>query len=310
MANDGYPSNPLSIATYAVIGNAISTHSSKTIGAHGISVAGAALIDDETAEDQRTTLGLGNAATKTVDAANGVCGLDSGGKIPSGNLPSGIDVKVLADGADATPGYLSDKCDGTTLEVNTSTHVMRVKALGIADAQIATAAAIAWTKINKSGSAPGDVGAQASSSELTSLAGLSTVGILKRTGTGTHSILTSNTTGEDGLAGRITVATVTTDQTPGAADCGKIYENTGAGALVTLTLPSTPTTGTQFIAVCQNVNGIKFQCPASTTVTVGTTVSSSAGYTQSTAIGSSVTLVYIGSNKWVAIAVTGTWTTA
>lgn len=275
-----------------------------------ITAAGAALNDDADAAAQRNTLGLGDSATKNVDVANGVCGLDSGGKIPSGKLPSGIDVKVLADGADSTPGYLSDKCDGATLEVNTSTHVMRVKALGIADAQVATAAAIAWTKINKSGAAAGDVGAQPSSSELTSLAGLSTVGVIKRTGSGTHSILATNTPGEDGLAGRMTVATVTTGQSPAAADCGKVYENTGAGALVTLTLPSTPTTGTQFIAICQNANGIKFQCPASTTVTVGTTVSSSAGYTQSTAIGSSVTLVYIGSNKWVAIAVTGTWTTA
>ena len=155
--------SPVSVSSNALIAFSITTHAAITTGVHGITAAGAALIDDATAADQRTTLGLGDAATKTVGAANGVCGLDSGGKIATGNLPSGIDVKVLADGTDSTPGYLSDKCDGTTMEVNTSTHTMRVKALGIADAQVATAAAIAWTKISKSGAAAGDVGAQASS---------------------------------------------------------------------------------------------------------------------------------------------------
>jgi hypothetical protein len=302
--------NPVSVSSNALIALSITNHAALTTGVHGITSAGAALIDDADAAAQRTTLGLGDSATKTVNAANGVCGLDSGGKIPSGNLPSGIDVKVLADATDSTPGYLSDKCDNSTLEVDATAHAMRVKALGIADAHIATTAAIAWTKISKSGAAPGDVGAQASNAELTSLAGLSTIGVVKRTGTATHSSLPTNTPGEAGLAGKRTVSVVTTDQTPTVTDSDTLYQNTAAGALVTVTLPSSPTVGTTFTAVVQNANGIKFQCPASTTVWVGTTQSSSAGYTQSTANGSSITLVCINSTTWAAVAVTGTWTTA
>jgi len=45
-----------------------STHSALTTGAHGITAAGAALLDDATAADQRTTLGLGTAATQASSA--------------------------------------------------------------------------------------------------------------------------------------------------------------------------------------------------------------------------------------------------
>jgi hypothetical protein len=43
--------------------------------------AGRALLDDADAAAQRSTLGLGDAATKTVDAASGVAGLDANSRI-------------------------------------------------------------------------------------------------------------------------------------------------------------------------------------------------------------------------------------
>ena len=48
--------------------SAVSTHSALTTGAHGITAAGAALLDDADAAAQRTTLGLGTAATQASSA--------------------------------------------------------------------------------------------------------------------------------------------------------------------------------------------------------------------------------------------------
>jgi len=48
--------------------SAVSTHSALTTGAHGITAAGAALLDDADAAAQRTTLGLGTAATQASGA--------------------------------------------------------------------------------------------------------------------------------------------------------------------------------------------------------------------------------------------------
>lgn len=53
----------------------------------GVTAAGAALLDDANAAAQRTTLGLGTAATKDAGAAGGVATLDGGGTIPSAQLP-------------------------------------------------------------------------------------------------------------------------------------------------------------------------------------------------------------------------------
>lgn len=93
------------------------------------------------------------------------------------------------------------------------------------------------------------------------------------------------------------------------ANTSKGYTNTGAGAEVELTLPASAV-GLSYFFIVTDTDGLKIRCPASTTITVGTTVSSAAGYTVSTAIGSTLTIVCYESNKWVAVSVTGTWTTA
>lgn len=71
----GSTSNPHSV-TAAQVGadpagtasSAVSAHAALTTGVHGITAAGAALLDDATAADQRTTLGLGTAATQASSA--------------------------------------------------------------------------------------------------------------------------------------------------------------------------------------------------------------------------------------------------
>ena len=52
--------------------------------------AGRALLDDADAAAQRTTLGLGTAATRDAGSANGVAELDSGGKVPTAQLPASV----------------------------------------------------------------------------------------------------------------------------------------------------------------------------------------------------------------------------
>jgi len=68
------------------------------------------------------------------------------------------DEKVKGSSGDATAGYLDAKVDNSTIEV--SSNALRVKASGILNSHIGAAAAIAWSKISKSGAVAGDVGAE------------------------------------------------------------------------------------------------------------------------------------------------------
>ncbi len=61
--NEGNPVQTSS-AVAAVV--AVTAHSAFTTGVHGISAAGAALIDDPTAADQRTTMGVAYGTTGTT----------------------------------------------------------------------------------------------------------------------------------------------------------------------------------------------------------------------------------------------------
>jgi len=72
---------------------------------------------------------------------------------------STADEKVKADSGDSTPGYLDAKVDDTTIKVDTSNHYLQLKSGGITNTHVNASAAIAWTKISKSGSKISDLDA-------------------------------------------------------------------------------------------------------------------------------------------------------
>ena len=245
------------------------------------------------------------------NVANGYCGLDGSGLVALAQLPASVkDDLVTADSGDVTAGHLDAKVDNATLEVNSTLHVMRVKALGIDNSHIATAAAIAWTKINKTGAVAGDVGAQASDADLSALAGLTGTSVIpERTGAGTWSERSVNASGRDGLAGLRTLVNKSSSDTLTTAQSNVIFENTGAGSQVELTLPAA-SAGLQYTFLVQDTDGIRIRAPASTYIRIGATSSTSAGYVESATQYSCITLVCLNSTNWVATSSVGTWTAA
>ena len=88
----------------------------------------------------------------------------------------------------------------------------------------------------------------------------------------------------------------------------KVLTNEGATAKNYHTLPSAEV-GIQFTFVVQDADGIRVVANTGDTIRLAGTVSGSAGYTESTTVGDSVTLVAINATEWVATSIIGTWST-
>lgn len=93
-----------------------------------------------------TAAQTGAIATTAAGAASGVASLDGSTKIPIAQLPTGTTVTTVAIGNDVR---LSDTRTPT--------------ALSVVDGSVAAAAAIAWSKISKTGAVASDVSATAAS---------------------------------------------------------------------------------------------------------------------------------------------------
>lgn len=106
-----------------------------------------------------------------------------------------------------------------------------------------------------------------------------------------------------------TVIDRTADLTLTAANVGITYTNSGASALVTLTLPAA-VAGMRYRFVCIDADGLKIQAVGSDLIYHGTSVSSAAGSLSSNTIVSTVELVALSGGRWVTFAPTGLWATA
>ena len=91
-----------------------------------------------------------------------------------------------------------------------------------------------------------------------------------------------------------------------SSESGKILTNEGATAKNYHTLP-TAAAGMRFTFICQDSDGIRATANTGDTVRLASSVSGSAGYAESTTIGSSLTLASINATEWIAESITGTW---
>lgn len=93
-----------------------------------------------------------------------------------------------------------------------------------------------------------------------------------------------------------------------AAESNTVLTNEGSTAKNYHTLP-TAVAGYTFTFIVQDVDGLRVTASAGDTINVAGLVSAAAGYTESTVIGSTITLVSINATEWIATSALGTWTT-
>lgn len=91
------------------------------------------------------------------------------------------------------------------------------------------------------------------------------------------------------------------------AEGWKVFTNEGAGGQVVLTLP-TAAAGVHYSFYVQAAQNLRVLAGGADTIRINTLVSISAGYVESSTIGSTITLVAINATEWVALSQLGTWT--
>jgi hypothetical protein len=207
--------------------------------------------------------------------------------------PGDITSIVTATGSGLTGGTTSGAAtlavdpDGSTIEVSVGNKV-QLKALGIMDSHVNASAAIAWSKISKSGAAPGDVGAAATSHNH---AGAD---------------INSGTIDRARLPG-VTIVGMSGDATPATTDKHKNYANLGA-SLRTVTLPEAAEGEGPFWGYVGHSDGVRFAAAAGDRLRVGANVTTAdTGHVDSTTVGSAIEFIAIDATNWVARTVTGTW---
>lgn len=108
------------------------------------------------------------------------------------------------------------------------------------------------------------------------------------------------------LLHQIPIESKTSDYTLVIQDSAKAFNNAGATALVTLTLPDA-NTGYRFSFYVDDADGIRVQAVGNDTIRIGSSVSGTAGSVETTTIGSWLTIESISNAKWVATVATGGW---
>jgi len=93
----------------------------------------------------------------------------------------------------------------------------------------------------------------------------------------------------------------------GNSESRKVFTNEGATAANYHTLPSAAA-GLFYTFVVQDSDGIRVTANTADTIRVIDSVTATAGYIESTTIGSVVTLVAINATEWIATSIHGVWT--
>lgn len=106
---------------------------------------------------------------------------------------------------------------------------------------------------------------------------------------------------------KLLVAARTSNASETTADAFATLTNAGAAALVERTLPGAAA-GLSYTFVVLDTDGIKVIAAAGDNIRVMDKITASAGYIQSTTIGSIVTLVAVDSTTWVSTSIHGAWT--
>lgn len=106
---------------------------------------------------------------------------------------------------------------------------------------------------------------------------------------------------------KATVTARTTDAAEAGATSYAVVTNAGATALVTRTLPAA-VAGWTYTFIVMDADGLKIQAASGDDIRVLDKITGTAGYIQSTTIGSVVTLVAVDATTWVATSIHGVWT--
>lgn len=91
------------------------------------------------------------------------------------------------------------------------------------------------------------------------------------------------------------------------SDVGGVHTNTGAAGATQLALPGAAALYT-YTFVVTAAQHLRVDAATGDTIRLNSSVSASAGYVRSNAIGSSITLVAVDTTQWIATSIVGTWT--
>ena len=115
-----------------------------------------------------------------------------------------------------------------------------------------------------------------------------------------------NTSGGDMNSDSLPVNKITVNTTLTLYQNAKIITNEGAGAKPSITLPSA-IEGAWYPVSIQNGVGVKLIAGTGDTIRIGSQVSVTGGFCESTELGASILLYCINTTEWICFAFTGTW---